>query len=397
MKIGICLGNFHQDTGGAFTFQNEVFNAIFPFIRDSNHSFFALTENDTILKNNNEKSKEIEHLKIDTSSLDKFKNNLSSYSPLIRRLLRSPGPLQRTALKHELDLLWHVGGGAHEVTDTPYIATVWDLQHRMTPWFPEMSALGTWDAREQSYKYFLQRASFIITGTEVGKQELMQLYGIPAPRVRILPHPTPSFALSSAKQETDIRQKKGISGDYVVYPAQFWPHKNHANLLLALKELRERHETKLQLVLVGSNKGNENYIRQLAEDLGLTSQVVFCGFVSKSELIDLYQNAQMLVYPSICGPENLPPLEAFALGCPVAAADIPGAREQLKDAAIFFDPLAPSDIVKAIHTVYTQKSLALDLKKMGKIRAESWKPHDFCSGIYELIEEFSKIRRNWLR
>jgi glycosyltransferase involved in cell wall biosynthesis len=41
-----------------------------------------------------------------------------------------------------------------------------------------------------------------------------------------------------------------------------------------------------------------------------------------------------LRYPSFFGAENLPPLEAFALGCPVIAADMPGAREQLGDAAI---------------------------------------------------------------
>ena len=42
---------------------------------------------------------------------------------------------------------------------------------------------------------------------------------------------------------------------------------------------------------------------------------------------------------SLFGPENLPPLEAMALGCPVVAADVPGAREQLGDAALRVPPI----------------------------------------------------------
>ena len=43
-------------------------------------------------------------------------------------------------------------------------------------------------------------------------------------------------------------------------------------------------------------------------------------------------------YPSFFDLRTSLPLEAFALGCPVAAADVYGAREQLGEAALLFDP-----------------------------------------------------------
>ncbi len=50
------------------------------------------------------------------------------------------------------------------------------------------------------------------------------------------------------------------------------------------------------------------------------------GLVDEDELIGLYQHAHALVYLSRFGPENLPPLEALALGCPAIVANVPGRR-----------------------------------------------------------------------
>ncbi len=48
------------------------------------------------------------------------------------------------------------------------------------------------------------------------------------------------------------------------------------------------------------------------------------------------------------GPENLPPLEAFALKCPVIASNVSGSEEQLGDAAILVNPVNPEEIAQAI-------------------------------------------------
>ena len=62
----------------------------------------------------------------------------------------------------------------------------------------------------------------------------------------------------------------------------------------------------------------------------------------------MYKNAFALVYASFLGPNNIPPLEACALGCPVVAANIPGAFEQMGDAAAFFDPKDEYDLAEKI-------------------------------------------------
>lgn len=397
MRIGIYLGDFTPDVGGGFTFQDDVFRAFAQVVAQSPHQFVTMGTAEglgsyvqTVSDANNLKAARVE-----VTSADKRIESLKIYSPLLRKFLR-PGPIARASSKLRLDCLWYVGGGAYEAIDVPYIATVWDLQHRMTPWFPEMSIGGTWDARELSYRRFLQRASYIITGTEVGRAEIGLCYEVDGSRMRLLPHPTPGFALANIpQQETGVGKRLGLPENYLLYPAQFWPHKNHVNLLHALAILRDKHGLQLPLVFAGSEKGNVDYVKEVAERLNLTHQVFFTGFVTQAELANLYRGAAMLVYASLCGPENLPPLEAFALGCPVVAAEVPGANEQLRDAAVLFKPTDPADITDKIMKVHSDSGLSEALKAKGRVRAQAWTARDFALGMLAIFDEFSFYRRCW--
>lgn len=394
MRIGIYLGDFAPDVGGGFVFQDEVFRAFVSDAKAGEHEYVVLGTAAALEGYVRGVVPGMEIYRIKSSALDKRKESLKSYSPLLRRLLGA-GPIDKACIALGLDCLWYVGGGAFEATDTPYVATVWDLQHRMTPWFPEMSAGGTWDARELTYRRFLQRASYIVTGTDVGRKELELNYDVAAARVRRLPHPTPSFVATASSSETGVINRLGLQQSYLFYPAQFWAHKNHINLLYALAVLRDQHQVRLSLVLTGSEKGNTAYVKEIVESLGLSSQVVFTGFVNQQELAELYRGAAMMVYASFCGPENLPPLEAFALGCPVVAADVPGAAEQLGEAALLFDPLNPEDMAAKIHMLLAQPELRDNLREKGMRRAAAWTVDDFASGMIQLFNEFAGYRRSW--
>ena len=102
-----------------------------------------------------------------------------------------------------------------------------------------------------------------------------------------------------------------------------------------LKDLKARHDLDLQLVLTGSDRKNLPFITEKIAQLGLEKQVILAGFVSQADFPPLYTRAAALVFPSLFGPENFPPLEAFALECPVVAGRIPGAQEQTGEAGFW--------------------------------------------------------------
>ena len=398
MRVGIYFGHFRPETGGVSSYLTELLSAFSELATISEHSYFIfcdpiaapamlekiIASNVTVVPVN------------PPSQLARWLAVLKYYSPLFRRVWRRPGVIERAAKVQGVQLIWYVDGNMYECPDTPYIMTLFDLQHRFQPFFPEISEAGKWDERELFHSYSLRRAAYCVTGTVTGKVEIQYLYQLAESRVRVLPLPTPTFALNAASSTIDILSHFGIEKSFILYPAQFWPHKNHVNLVLALKWLKEQRNLDIKLVLCGSDKGNLSHIKSFVELQGMAGQVRFLGFVSEEELVALYRKALALTYVTYFGPDNIPPLEAFALGCPVIASSVEGAREQYGDAVVHVDPTDPEAIGQAIWSVYSDERLRAQLVKAGFERAKRWTSADYLRGMFALFDEFSVIRRNWM-
>lgn len=370
MRIGIFLGAYTPEMGGAFTFQESLLNALRGI--NTQHEITCFYYGDEV--------------------------SISEGALRWVRLVKNPAnradrPLHDAVLKNQIELVWIISLD-YEIIEVPFIYILWDLQHRIQPYFPEVSVSGwTWDNREKYYQHILPRASYVITGTQAGKNETMDFYLVPADRIRVLPFPTPEYALQAS---TSPRQAApATKSPYLFYPAQFWPHKNHISLLLALKILLEQEQMDFSIVFTGSDQGNLKYIQQTVAELGLIGRVHFRGFVSRDELTQLYQNAFAMVFPSFFGPDNIPPLEAFALGCPVIAAQVPGAEEQMGDAALLFDPNDEIQLASAIQKLYADSGLRETLIRRGKVRASGRPADGYVRDLFRIVDEFRSIRRCW--
>ena len=114
-------------------------------------------------------------------------------------------------------------------------------------------------------------------------------------------------------------------------------------------------------------------------------------------MVGLYRNAFALTYLTFFGPENLPPLEAFALGCPVIASDVAGAQEQLGECALLVDPKSPEEIASAIKSLRDDPDLRKTLVDCGFSRASRFTGRDYVRGVFRILDEFEPIRRCWGR
>ena len=327
MKVGVFLEDFSPEVGGGYTIQADIFRALLDLIDQTSHSFVLFCRRPESFRN---------FLTTPRLEAVAFPGTLgqrvvaraqSGINSLVESSKRQTR-LEQLCKEAGVEFMWFVGAEAVQV-DLPYMAIVWDLQHRLQPWFPEVSSGGTWNQREAFYGEYLRRATFILAGTDAGRGEIERFYQVTSNRIKMLPHPTPAFALDAKESDVDAMLKKyGLKSNYLFYPAQFWSHKNHVNLLLAAATLKREHQIDLPVVFVGSNKGNEEYVREFAAQLQPSIDVAFLGFVPLEDLVALYRGAFTLVYVTFFGPENLPPLEAFALGCPVIASDVSGARDK---------------------------------------------------------------------
>ena len=382
MRIGIAISKDDPQIGGGLTYIQEILVAINSVLAESRHTFYLIGYEP-------EKPTHLGNIQLPWLTLRQ--------AELLSRPPARDYEYFPDIVAANLDLICYLQPWMGEILDIPYISTVWDLQHRLQPFFPEVSLFGEFDRREEMYRRSLQRAAYIVTPNEVGKQEIVTFYQVAPERVRSIPHPTPAFALDPKPHpdEEGLFRRLGVDRPYLFYPAQLWPHKNHVLLLLMLKDLKSRHGLDLQLVLTGSDRKNLPFITQKIAQLSLEEQVILAGFVSQPDLPPLYRRAAALVFPSLFGPENFPPLEAFALECPVVAGRIPGAYEQMGDAAILIDPTNEELWSDAVARVLQDQELRATLIARGKKRAFSFGPKEFAREMLRLFDEFELYRRTW--
>ena len=291
--------------------------------------------------------------------------------------------LNKKLNKSEIDFVWSTFPLTFAL-DIPYATTVWDLQHRRQPFWPEVSSRGRWRAREEAFKESIQRASFVIVGTMEGASEVSQFYAIAKERILIAPFPISADLNDSAIRDPQI----------IFYPAQFWPHKNHINLLKGLRLAVDISGKNFHLILPGIDKGNLNYVILQTHKLQLTKLVSFPGFISANELNELYRKACLMIFPSYFGPDNLPPLEGIANGCPVATANVPGAHEQLGKSVRYFDPNSASEICEVILNASNFPGLTEVEVQARKEIIVNKNPEKSISVILESIMNFSSVRQN---
>ena len=256
--------------------------------------------------------------------------------------------------KNNIDLVYYLKPEDH-VMNYPMIITHWDVGHKSMYSFPEVVANGNYEKREAYYVNILNKAFLILCESNTGAGELLKYYRVNPDKIRVLP----IFSGDVVHQKVPEEQQKQIllhynlaAEKFYIYPAQFWAHKNHYNLIYAFHALiREPGNGSLKLVLCGSDKGNMMYIKELIDELHLHDAVLLPGFVSNSVLYTFYKNAVSLVMPTFLGPTNIPLIEAAQLGCPVICSFLEGHKELLGETALYFDPSSAADIKKDMNRI----------------------------------------------
>jgi len=398
MRIAVYLPELSASAAGGFTFQDDIVSALRRVAGSGEHTYILVSS-----------APPAGWAQFDPAVFSfvrgprdwriKLRRTVGMFWPTLEPMLRGLGmttALDRTLAGRHVEVVCFPTPYCCE-TELPYVFTIWDLQHRLQPWFPEVSQRGRWYFREHWYKSAVQRASLVIVPNSAGRREVELFYGLTPERVIELAHPTPSFALTAAETAStvDVVAKFGLAAEYFFYPAQFWPHKNHVMLLQALAQLKRDTQLRPQLVLVGPDRGNLEFVLRQASALGVDEQVRSLGFVERTDLVNLYRQARGMVYPSYFGPENLPPLEAFAFGCPVIAARVSGAEQQLGDAARLVDPANPAEMASAMAELLSDQVVRAGLIERGRRRARQWTAEDYVRGMLHEMRRLEAARICW--
>ncbi len=307
---------------------------------------------------------------------------------------------EKALAANNIDLIYYLKPEENYL-DYSLIATHWDVGHRSMHSFPEVALHGNYEVRERYYTTVLNKAFLIICESAAGARELLGFYAMNAAKIKVMPIFSGDMVrlqVSQTTQET-ILHKYGLqTGRFFVYPAQFWAHKNHYNLLLAFAGLQTATgKEPLKLMLCGGDKGNAEYIRARVAEMGVGNRVIMPGYVPDEELHVFYRHAIALVMPTFLGPTNIPLLEAAELGCPVLCSDLEGHSEILEDAALYFDPARADEIQACMQAVEGSATTREQLIAAGnrRVAASSFSIGKSVQLLEQVILQSKPIRKTW--
>lgn len=334
-----------------------------------------------------------------------FRGTLSRLRQQVsRRRLQGPDKIWRGSKfgkwlkEYEIDwALYTVPDFNSFESGVPYVMPIFDLQHRLQPEFPEMSADGEWDEREYLFRNGTREAVLILADSEIGKEDILDCYGaygITPDRVKVLPY-LPATYLSpdvSLSERARFRSLYRLPERYLLYPAQLWPHKNHVRLVQALGLLKDTTKTEVHVVLCGTHSGAlrtqvyRDMMRE-AERLRVIEQIQYLGYVPNEAMSALYAEAVGLVMPTFFGPTNIPVMEAWLFGCPVITSNIRGIREQVGDAGLLVDPRSVEAIADGMSRLWEDSGLRTELAQRGSRRVTQYTLQDFTAKLAAIMAE----------
>ena len=246
----------------------------------------------------------------------------------------------------------------------PRVVTLYDVQHHD---LPAMFGRAERRFRRWAYDRAAQRADRVITTTQYSKARIVDLLGVESDRVEVIPLGIDGEQFRP--ESAGVALPADLPARYVLYPANLWPHKNHARLIDALALATDRD---VALVLTGATYGGLDALLARAAKLGVRDRVRHLGHIQPMVLAEVMRRADALVFPSLYEGFGTPPLEAMACHIPVASSLRAGLAETCQDAVLELDPEHPESIAAGIDRILSDHGLRGALRAAGSERAKSF-------------------------
>jgi glycosyltransferase involved in cell wall biosynthesis len=256
----------------------------------------------------------------------------------------------------------------------PVVITVHDMIDELFP--PGAHASGNETAIKRAAVAEAQR---IICVSQHTKRDLVELFGVPTEKVRVVYHGT-ELSVAMAAADAPLPERP-----YFLYVGgREAAYKNFQRVMRCFAQVSERNAD-VALCVAGPPLTNAE--RESAEALGIASRVVHYGRPTDEHLAKLYRHSVALVYPSLYEGFGIPPLEAMACETAVITANRSSIPEVVGNAAILVDPQSDEQISAAMITILEDRSRREGLIRLGRQRAKQFSWDKMAAQTRELYRE----------
>lgn len=224
----------------------------------------------------------------------------------------------------------------------PTVSTILDIQHEYYPQFFVPQELAH---RRKFYQDIVKKVERVVCISDYTRDTFCEKYSFPIERTKTI-----YIAIQNrfSKEDDRILDRLNIRGQkYIVYPANFWEHKNH-KLLLNAFAMYVCENKDLKLVLTGNPLENATYYADVIKAMGIEEYVAITGYITDEELYSILKNSKGLIYPSLFEGFGIPVVEAMHLYKLIACSNLTSLPEIGCDEIHYFNPKKPDEILRGI-------------------------------------------------
>ncbi len=197
-----------------------------------------------------------------------------------------------------------------------FVIMLLSMQHRTLGFFPEYRGNHDNEMRDNIIENAVKKSFKIFVGANKDKEFLIKYFNSDPDKIIVqsymfnLPNLyKKNQNLDFGKIFSDLNIPKGK--DILLYPAQFWAHKNHKYIIDVALKLKKNNITDIYFVFCGFDKGNLNYIKSIIQKHELEEYFKIFNYVDDFQLIALYKNCFGVFMPTYVGHTVIPMYESF--------------------------------------------------------------------------------------
>ena len=268
----------------------------------------------------------------------------------------------------------------------PTVCTIYDLQYKTHPEF--FTAVDV-AHRDRTFIEACLRATALSAISDFSRDSAIAHGNLDPVRIRTIHLRIAQHISPGAEIDKSVLARVGLTPQrYLLYPANFWKHKNHEMLLAAFgMACHAGLAADVKLVCTGAPGARQQWLISAVHAMNLGDRVFFPGYLPNEELAALIVNCRGVVFPSLYEGFGLPVIEAMAAGVPVACSNTSSLPEVAAGAALLFDPRIPTQIAQAITSLVEDEVLRARLIQAGHQRAMDFlDPERMAREYWELFQ-----------
>ncbi len=281
--------------------------------------------------------------------------SVKSFRRNLRKGVLGTQSVERMAERLELDVLLPCRHSLGPAFPVPWIGWIPDFQHLRMPEFFSDEERGERDAQFQT---LINESSHMLVSSEDSYDDLMRWYTADPSKVSIYRFCTLPDASWFVPDASEVVRRLGLPEKFLIFPSQYWKHKNHWNLFQAIHQLKQSGLDDVTLVLTGHKEDYRNpefaqSLDDFIETHHLQDTIRHVGTLPRLDQIQLIRSAVAVVQPSYFEGWSMLVEDCRALG-----------------KRVYFDPDQPEAIASAIRADWDSLESGVDLEREAIAREE---------------------------